>query len=130
MYAALTPILGSFIDISQVMGTFFATQLAVKQMRKQDTPGSIVLVASICAHQAAPGHKLSGYHASKGAVLMLAKALAVELAPHNIRVNSISPGYIESDMTRTLRQDHPHLVEIMHKCPPVSYAGFDVKSAC
>ena len=109
------------------MGTFFATQLAVKQIRKQDTPGSIVLIASICAHQAAPGHLLSGYHASKGAVLMLAKALAVELAPHNIRVNSISPGYIESDMTRTLRQEHPHLVEIMHKTPPVSDANLTLE---
>ena len=97
------------------MGTFFAAQLAAKQMLKQGTPGSIALIASICAHQAAPGHKLSGYHASKGAVLMLARALAVELAPLNIRVNSISPGYIESDMTVKLREQHPHLVEIMHK---------------
>jgi len=106
-----------------VMGTFFAAQLAVKQMLKQSTPGSIVLVASICAHQAAPGHKLSGYHASKGAVLMLAKGLAVELAPQNIRVNSISPGYIESDMTRSLREQNPHLIEIMHKAPPMKRIG-------
>ena len=51
---------------------------------------------------------------------MLAKGLAVELAPQNIRVNSISPGYIESDMTRNLREQYPHLGQIMHKVPPVS----------
>lgn len=102
------------------MGTFFATQLAVKQFLKQESPGSVVLIASLCAHQAAPGHKLAGYHASKGAVLMFGRALAVELAPMNIRVNSISPGYIESDMTRNLRQQYPHLVEIMQKVSPFS----------
>lgn len=97
------------------MGTFFATQYAVKQFLKQGTPGSVVLIASICAHRASPGHKLSGYNASKGAVLMFGRALAVELAPMNIRINSISPGYIESDMTRNLRQQYPHLIEIMNQ---------------
>ncbi|KAJ9650379.1 hypothetical protein H2198_010314 [Neophaeococcomyces mojaviensis] len=109
--------------IMQIMGTFFATQLTVRQMLKQGTSGSIVMIASICAHQAAPGHKLSGYHASKGGVLMLSKALAVELAPHNIRVNTISPGYINSDMTQKLREQYPHLVEIMHKVPPMKRIG-------
>lgn len=92
-------------------------------MLKQGSPGSIVLIASICAHQVAPGHLLSGYHASKGAVLMLGRGLAAELAPHKIRVNSISPGYIDSDMTRNLRKQHPHLVEIMHKTPPMKRIG-------
>lgn len=54
---------------------------------------------------------------------MLTRALAVELAPDQIRVNSISPGYIESDMTRNLRQQYPHLVEIMHKTPPMKRIG-------
>lgn len=54
---------------------------------------------------------------------MLGKALAVELAPHNIRVNSISPGYINSDMTQKLRVQYPHLVEIMHKVPPMKRIG-------
>lgn len=105
------------------MGTFFATQLAAKRMMQQGTPGSIVMIASICAQQAAPGHKLSGYHASKGGVWMLSRALAVELAPFGIRCNTISPGYIESDMTRTLRQQYPHLVEIMNKAPPMKRIG-------
>lgn len=92
-------------------------------MLKQGTSGSIVLIASICAHQTAPGHTLAGYHATKGAVLMLSKALAVELAPHNIRVNTISPGYINSDMTQKQREQFPDLVEIMHKVPPMKRIG-------
>lgn len=54
---------------------------------------------------------------------MLSKALAVELAPMGIRCNSISPGYIESDMTRTLKSQFPHLVEIMNKTPPMKRIG-------
>ncbi|KAK5945983.1 hypothetical protein PMZ80_000122 [Knufia obscura] len=111
------------IQQTNVMGTFFATQLAVKQMLKQGTPGSIVLVASLCATQTTPGHRVSGYHASKGAVLMLAKGLAVELAPQNIRVNSISPGYTESDMTRKLREQYPQVIEVMHKVAPMKRIG-------
>ena len=110
------------LDIN-VKGTFFAVQLATEQMIKQATGGSVVLIASICAHVAVPGHRLSAYHASKGAVRMLGKALSVELAPKGIRVNSISPGYIESDMTKSLRSQYPHLVEIMHKAPPMKRIG-------
>lgn len=46
---------------------------------------------------------MAAYNASKGGVMMLSKALAVELAPHNIRVNTISPGFVDSDMTRDVR---------------------------
>ena len=46
---------------------------------------------------------MAAYNASKGGVLMLAKALAVELGPHNIRVNTISPGFVDSEMTRNVR---------------------------
>lgn len=80
------------LDIN-VNGTFFATQAAAKHMIQQGDGGSIVMIASVCASVTLPGHKLSAYHASKGAVKMLSTALAVELAPHGIRTNSISPGY-------------------------------------
>ncbi|KAF5537672.1 D-arabinitol 2-dehydrogenase [Fusarium phyllophilum] len=83
-----------------VRGTYFTVQRVVKQLIKQGTPGSIVMIASQCAHIAIPGCRMSSYNASKGGVLMLTKALRVELAKHNIRVNSISPGYIESQMFR------------------------------
>lgn len=62
-------------------------------MKEQGTGGSIVLIASVAAHCATPGKSISGYCATKGAVLALTRALADELIPYNIRVNSISPGY-------------------------------------
>lgn len=64
----------------------------------------MVLIASQCAHIAIPAHRMAAYNASKGAILMLSKALAVELAPHGVRVNTISPGFVESDMTRMVRE--------------------------
>lgn len=90
-----------------VRGTFFATQLATKQMISQGQTrggGSIVLIASQSSHIALPGYRMAAYNASKGGVLMLARALAVELAPHAIRVNTISPGFVDSDMTRRVRE--------------------------
>ena len=71
---------------------------------KQGGSGSMVLVASQSAHIALPGYRMAAYNASKGGVMMLAKALAVELAPHNIRVNTISPGFVDSEMTRNVRE--------------------------
>lgn len=79
------------LDIN-VNGTFFAAQAAARHMVQQGHGGSIVMIASVCASVAIPGHKLSAYHASKGAVKTLTTALSVEMAPHGIRTNCISPG--------------------------------------
>ncbi|OJJ54435.1 hypothetical protein ASPSYDRAFT_35142 [Aspergillus sydowii CBS 593.65] len=87
-----------------VRGTFFISQLVAKQILKQGSGGSLVLIASQSSHIALPGYRMAAYNASKGAVLMLSKALAVELAPQGIRVNTISPGFVDSDMTRTVRE--------------------------
>ncbi|KAJ4246318.1 hypothetical protein NW762_013669 [Fusarium torreyae] len=86
-----------------VRGTFFVAQLAARQMVKQGTGGSMVLLASQSAHIGLPGYRMAAYNASKGGVFMLSKALAVELAPKNIRVNTISPGFVDSEMTRDVR---------------------------
>nr|KAK5442922.1 hypothetical protein LTR18_005599 [Exophiala xenobiotica] len=110
------------LDIN-VTGTFFTAQMAAKQMEKQGTGGSLILIASVCAHCAIPGHRLSAYYASKGAVRMLSTALSVELAPQGIRCNTISPGFIETDMSRSLREQHPHLTELMHSSPPLRRIG-------
>lgn len=79
-------------------------QLAARQMVKQGTGGSMVLLASQSAHIGLPGYRMAAYNASKGGILMLSKALAVELAPKGIRVNTISPGFVDSEMTRTVRE--------------------------
>jgi 3alpha(or 20beta)-hydroxysteroid dehydrogenase len=58
--------------------------------------GSIINVASTAAHRGAEGY--GAYSASKAAVLALTRAAALELAPHGIRVNSISPGGVDTPM--------------------------------
>ncbi|KAH6981651.1 hypothetical protein BKA56DRAFT_520266 [Ilyonectria sp. MPI-CAGE-AT-0026] len=87
-----------------VRGTFFTAQMVAKHLIGRGSGGSMVLIASQSAHIGLPGYRMAAYNASKGGVMMLSKALAVELAPHNIRVNTISPGFVDSDMTRDVRE--------------------------
>lgn len=65
--------------------------------------GAIVNVSSMFGKVAAPG--FAAYIASKGAVRMLTKAVAADYAPFNIRVNSVHPGAVETEMTRALLDD-------------------------
>ncbi|HYI01136.1 SDR family NAD(P)-dependent oxidoreductase [Hyalangium sp.] len=62
--------------------------------------GSIVALSSVAGQR--PGRGQSLYAATKGAVESFIRALAVELAPRNIRVNAVAPGVIETEMTRDL----------------------------
>ncbi|KAH7028902.1 uncharacterized protein B0I36DRAFT_374600 [Microdochium trichocladiopsis] len=108
-----------------VTGSYFSAQLVAEQMRKQGTRegASIVLVASITSHTVLPQHRMSAYSASKGAVRMLSQALAVELAADGIRVNSISPGFIDTEMTQEVRNANPAMVAIMNDTPPLKRIG-------
>lgn len=67
--------------------------------------GAIVNVSSVAANR--PGRGQALYAASKGAIESLSKAMAVELAPRGVRVNVVSPGIIETDMTAELRAVAP-----------------------
>lgn len=135
------------LTASQILGTFFTAQLTTAQLLSQNTPGSILLIGSVKAHCAAPGHHLSGYSASKGAIRSLNTDLAVELAPHGIRVNTISPGsvsltfnitmsftpscltertllrYIQTPMNARLQESNPQLAKIMHIASPLQRMG-------
>ena len=78
-------------------GTMRMTQLLVRDLLARGTGGAVVNVTSVMAHFAAPN--LASYVSSKGGVAMLTRATALELAPHGIRVNAVSPGYIRTGMT-------------------------------
>jgi len=75
------------------------TQYAVRLMQPGRS-GSIINLASIAGTQAIEG--LSGYGASKAAVEGFTKSIAKELAPRGIRANAIAPGFIDTDMARSL----------------------------
>lgn len=74
---------------------FLLTKAVVPSMKKANK-GSILNIGSIAALRPRPG--LNAYIASKGALLSFTKALALELAPHHIRVNAINPGPADTQM--------------------------------
>lgn len=80
-----------------VEGVFLTFRAAARHMADRGG-GSLVATASTAAVEGAARN--SHYGASKGAVTSMVRALAVELARHRIRVNSILPGWIETDMTK------------------------------
>ncbi|KAF8322609.1 NAD(P)-binding protein [Clavulina sp. PMI_390] len=75
-------------------GLFFACQSAGKHMIESGRGGSIINIASMSGHIVNYPQPQSAYNASKAAVIHLSKSLAAEWAPHKIRVNTISPGYM------------------------------------
>jgi NAD(P)-dependent dehydrogenase (short-subunit alcohol dehydrogenase family) len=84
-------------------GTFLMAQAVARHMvtsHPERRTRAIVNIASVEAHVvlASEGHPQVHYNASKGAVHMITRALAVELAPHGIRVNSICPGVTETPL--------------------------------
>ena len=101
-----------FIDVSaadlarnfevNTYGVFYCGQSAARAMIDLGTPGRIINTASMAAKQGGVPF-LADYVASKFAVLGLTQAMAFELAPHGIRVNSVCPGFVATPMqTREL----------------------------
>jgi NAD(P)-dependent dehydrogenase (short-subunit alcohol dehydrogenase family) len=78
-------------------GIFLMCKHAVPVMKKQNG-GAIVNMGSVSGHVGQIDHSL--YGATKGAVIAITRALAWELAPWNIRVNSVSPGSVDTPMLR------------------------------
>lgn len=80
-------------------GTFLCAQAAARVMVKQKA-GKIVNIGSISGQLGAQGR--SAYGASKAGVMQLTRIMAVELAPHGVYVNAISPGPVDTEQSRTM----------------------------
>lgn len=87
--------LQEMLDVN-VRGVFACCRAVVPEMKRR-TGGRIILVSSTAGQRGEAFH--SHYAASKGAIISLAKSLAPELAPHNILVNCIAPGWFDTDMS-------------------------------
>ncbi len=96
-----------FVDLSydewqrviatNLTGTFLCSQAVARHLIDQGTGGKIVNMASVAGLMATP-HR-AAYVASKHAVVGLTKEMAMELAEHNIQVNAVAPGVVETSMT-------------------------------
>lgn len=89
-------------------GTYHVCRLGIPYL-DGNRNDNIVNISSTAGQRGEPGH--SHYAASKGGVISFTKSLAVELAPRNIRVNAVAPGWVETEMTaRVMDSDHKEAI--------------------
>ena len=97
------------IDVN-LNGVFLTAQAAGRIMVKNQK-GSIINTASMSGHIVNEPQPQCAYNASKAGIIQLTKSLAAEWAPYHVRVNSISPGYIGTDLTNAATQWIPGWVD-------------------
>ncbi|KAH6885973.1 hypothetical protein B0T10DRAFT_408543 [Thelonectria olida] len=88
-------------------GCFMTAQAVARQMVRLKQPGSILMIASMSGTIANKGMIAPVYNPSKAAVVQLARNLASEWGQYGIRVNTLSPGYILTQMLQNLFVDYP-----------------------
>jgi gluconate 5-dehydrogenase len=94
----------------------FATcQAFAKDRIARGEKGKIINIGSLMSSASRPG--TAPYTATKGGVLLMTKALALDWARHGILVNAIGPGYIETPLTRPLRDDGKFDAWVRERCP-------------
>lgn len=98
---------------TNLIGAMIMSQLFVRQIG--DAAGAIVNVTSIMAHFA--GANLSPYISAKGGLAMLTRSLGVELAARGIRVNAVSPGYIQTGMTERVLKVESYANAVLSRTP-------------
>jgi len=84
-------------------GTYNLTRAVIITLIKQRS-GVIINISSVSGIRGLPGQ--ANYSASKAAIIGFTKSLAREMAPYNIRVNAIAPGFIETDMLKDMGEDY------------------------
>lgn len=100
-------------------GLFFLTQ-AVGQSMTARRRGAVVTVGSV--YQAVGRREMAAYAASKGAVAQLTRVLALEWAPHGVRVNCVAPGYVRTPLTEPVFARPGFLDDLRRRTPLGRYA--------
>ncbi len=102
------------VDLN-LKGVFFASQAFARHLIGAGRPGRIINVSSV--HEEIPLPGQAAYCGAKGAVKMLTRDLAVELARHGITVNAVAPGAIATDANAELIKDKPRLEALLRQIP-------------
>lgn len=103
--------LKKLFDIN-INGSYFVAREVAKRMMQDKVQGSIVMIASMSASVVNVPQAQAPYNASKAAVKHLAKSMAVEWAKAGIRVNSLSPGYMLTSLSRAVLENSPNGKEL------------------
>jgi hypothetical protein len=111
------------VQRTNVEGVFLTLRAAARHMAAHGQGGSLVATASTAAVEGAARN--SHYGASKGAVTSFVRALAVELARHRIRVNSILPGWIVTEMTERSVHDEKFAAAVLPRIPARRWGTID-----
>jgi NAD(P)-dependent dehydrogenase (short-subunit alcohol dehydrogenase family) len=107
------------IDIN-LSGTFLGTQLAALKMKDLNIKGSIINLSSILGTVGLSS--ALAYCSSKGGVVQLTRAAALDLAPYGIRVNAIAPGFIKTKMTEDVLKNND-FKSMVENNTPLGYVG-------
>ena len=107
-------------DWDHVMDTnaksvLFMSQAVAPVMIEGKCGGKIINTASLATDRAR--ENIAGYGASKAAVAQITRTLALELAPHDIQVNAVAPGYIKTDLTEPLSRDEEFSDWVLARVP-------------
>ncbi len=95
-------------------GMFYMTNAVVPYMKKQHR-GKIINISSTAGQRGEAEH--SHYAASKGGMISFTKAIATELGPYNINVNSVAPGWVETDLTNSVFSNKKYKEQERKKIP-------------
>jgi glucose 1-dehydrogenase len=102
------------ISVNQT-GPFFVAQRFVQRLRDKQSPGRIINISSV--HEELPFPHFTAYCMSKGAVKMMTRNIAIELAPLGITVNNVAPGAIETPINTKLLNDPQLLSRLLDNVP-------------
>ena len=100
--------------VENLKSCFLCSKAVVEAMIKQGK-GSIINIASTEGLRAGPTNP--AYGAAKAGLINLTQSLALEWAPHHIRVNAIAPGFIQTEALPLALQEYPHLQELLNRVP-------------
>jgi NAD(P)-dependent dehydrogenase (short-subunit alcohol dehydrogenase family) len=96
-------------------GAFFSLRTAAKHMIERGGGGSLVSTASLAGVMGAA--RSEHYSATKGALMAMTRSMAVELARHQIRVNSVVPGWIDTPMTEKALHGEAFMQKVLPRVP-------------